>query len=62
MHNYLRILNNLGNNELVNHFIVVQEDIHVALFLVFLHIFLVMFIEKMLFLGMLEQTLHIIHT
>ena len=62
MHNTLRILNNFEKNELANHLITVGEKIHVAFFEVSVNICLVIFIEKMLFLGILKQKFHIINT
>lgn len=59
---FQRILKNLGKNELVNHFIVLGGEIYVAFIETFVHIFLVTFVEKMLFLGILEQYFHIINT
>ena len=38
------------------------EEIHVAFFEVSVNIFLVIFIEKMLFLGILKQKFHITNT
>lgn len=61
MHNSLRILENLEKNELVNHFIVVEGEIYIAFHEVFVNIFLVIFVEKMMFLGIFEQNFHIIN-
>lgn len=62
MHNTLRMLKNFEKNELANHLITVGEEIHVAFFEVSVNIFLVIFIEKMLFLGILKQKFYIINT
>lgn len=62
MHNSLGILKNLEKNELVNYFIVVGGEIYVAFIEMLVHIFLVTFVEEMLFLGILKQNFHIINT
>lgn len=61
MHNSLWILRNPEKSESVDHFIIAGGEIYVAFIEMFVHIFLVMFVEKMLFLRILEQTFLIIN-